>query len=66
MKKISLILSLFLIVTLGLVTVASSAQLPQIEDEYNGLFFRNSEVLLDNDQNGEFSVGVIIWGVLQM
>jgi len=66
MKSKHLLRSISLSLFLSLVSAAMvfSAQLPQVEDEYNGLFFRNSEVILDHDQNGEVSVGDVFWGVL--
>jgi len=46
--------------------LAVANPLPQVLDAFNGVFFRNSEVLIDNDQNGDISVGDILWGVLSV
>ena len=33
---------------------------------YEGVFFRNSEVFLDNDTSGSFTKGDQIWGVMNL
>lgn len=43
-----------------------SNPLPSVPGEFNGIFFRNSEVLIDEDGSGTISVGDIFWGVLQV
>jgi|GEM_PF-1568026 len=40
--------------------------LPQVIGAFNGLFFRNSEVLLDNDGDGLVSVGDVFWGTVNL
>jgi hypothetical protein len=46
--------------------LAFAAPLPQVIGAFNGVFFRNSEVLLDNDQDGQVSVGDVFWGVMNV
>ena len=44
-----------------------AAALPLAPDgNYEGVFFRNSEVLMDNDHNGLISVGDVLWGVMNL
>lgn len=39
---------------------------PDITNSFNGVFFNNSEVLIDKDNSENISVGDIFWGVLQV
>ena len=56
--------SIVLFLTLAVCVLASHANpLPSVPDEFNGLFFRNSEVIVDANNNGQVDVGEIFWGV---
>jgi len=47
-------------------TSVSAFAFPYYANEYNGVFFRNSEVLVDNDQSGTVSTGDVFWGVMSV
>lgn len=52
---------------LATMTAATSAfAFPTALGSYNGVFFRNSEVLLDNDASGTVSTGDIFWGTIRV
>lgn len=54
----------FLVASLVLIFGISSAfAIPMVVGDYNGIFFRNSEVLVDEDNDNEVDVGEIFWGV---
>jgi len=56
----------FLLMLTVCVPAIYSNPLPSVPGEFNGIFFRNSEVLIDEDSSGTISVGDIFWGVLQV
>lgn len=49
-----------------LLTAVSAFAFPYLANEYNGVFFRNSEALVDNDQSGTVSAGDVFWGVMSV
>lgn len=67
MKKIAIFTLLFVTMVLPVViTDAFADPYPLVPDAYNGLFFNNAEVLLDNDGDGAVSVGDTFWGTVQL
>ena len=52
-----------LVLTLG---ISSAFAIPSVVNEYNGLFFRNSEVIVDTNDNSQADVGEIFWGVYNL
>ena len=56
-------LTLCLVLT---ISIPAAFAIPMVIGDYNGLFFRNSEVLLDNDSDGDVSIGDTFWGVVNL
>ncbi len=52
-----------LVLTFG---ISSAFAIPMVMNEYNGLFFRNSEVIVDANNNSQADVGEIFWGVYNL
>jgi hypothetical protein len=66
-KKIIICTSLFLLtLSLVLVSTKDASAYPVVYDSFNGIFFRNSEVLVDRDGSGTVSIGDTFWGVLSV
>lgn len=64
LRKIGLgLLTLLLVFALG---IPAAFAIPMVVGEYNGMFFRNSEVLVDADDDGTVSVGDSFWGVVNV
>jgi len=61
MKRTFLLLVLMLMLGVGTVYAY-----PIATGSYNGLFFDNAEVLLDNDGTGSISIGDTFWGTAQI
>lgn len=57
-------IALFLTLAVCCIPASYSNPLPSFPDEFNGLFFRNTEVFIDKDGSGTVSTGDIFWGVL--
>ncbi|MBE9519737.1 MAG: hypothetical protein IME97_01310, partial [Proteobacteria bacterium] len=55
---------LFLTLAVFCIPASYSNPLPSVPDEFNGMFFRNSEVFIDTDDSGTVSIGDIFWGVI--
>lgn len=55
-----------IVVTLMLMTSVSAFAFPYLAGDYNGIFFRNAEVFVDNDGSNDISVGDVFWGVMSV
>lgn len=55
-----------LVVLSLLLSVTALYAYPTSPGNYNGLFFRNSEVAIDKDNSGTVSVGDTLWGVIKL
>lgn len=66
MKKFYRNFAAAFIVTAILFTSVSAFAFPILANELNGVFFRNSESLIDRDRSGTVSVGDVFWGVMSV
>lgn len=66
MKALVKVRLVTLIVAIVSLTAVSAFAFPIAPGNYNGVFFKNSEVFLDEDADGLVSQGDIFWGVINL